>query len=120
MTPLISTIPSFLLFIIISFLCFLLSFAATKLVHHYVPLKFRTAENDSIICVSALLGMIYAILIGFIVLYELNNYNNASNAEIAEAKEMFTIYREARVLPEPSATNIRNFALEYANNVITN
>jgi hypothetical protein len=119
MTTFIANISSFLLFIFICFVCFFISYLATRLVHTYVPLKFRNDENQSIACVSSLLGMIYAVLVGFIVLYELNNYNIASAAEVAEAKEMFTIFRDAKVLPEPSSTNIRNLAVDYANNVIT-
>lgn len=120
MTTLLSHVPSFLIFILISVICIFISLIATMLVHRHVPLKFRNQENQGIVCVSTLLGMVYAILVGFIVLYELNNYNNANQAEVAEAKDMFAIFRLAKVLPEPSSTKIRNLATDYANNVIQN
>ena len=120
MMDFIYSIPSFLLFLIISALCILISFIATKYAYHRVPLKIRYEQNPGVVCISALLGIIYAILVGFIILYELNNYNKADEAETAEAKAMFAIYRVADVLPEPSATKIRNLAIDYAKNVIVN
>jgi len=118
MVDFIYNVPSFLLFIVISFIAIGISFFAIKLVHRHVPSKFRYEDNQAIICTSALIGIIYAILIGFTILYELNNFNKADDAESAEAKAVFSIFRVARVLPEPSATKVRGLAVDYIKNVI--
>lgn len=118
MAGFIYNVPSFLLFALIGCFCILISYIAIRLIHIHVPLKFRYAENQATVSVSALLGIIYAVLVGFIVLYEFNNFNKIEDAEKAEAKTMFNIYRYAYVLPEPSSSKIRNLVLDYANNAI--
>lgn len=120
MIDLIYNSPNFLLFVFICFIVITVSLVATKLIHLKIPLKFRYGENQSVICVSQLIGIMYAVLIGFIILYELNNFNKANDAEASEAKSMFAIFRMAHALPEPSSSKIRNLILDYANNVINN
>ena len=120
MVDILYRMPSFLLFIITSFSCMLIAIILTKCVHKYIPLKFRYEENQAIVCVSALIGIIYAVLVGFVVLYELNNFNKASEAESAEAKAAFDIFRLAHVLPEPMSQNIRKFTVNYIENAIQN
>jgi len=120
MIDLIYNSSSFLLFLFLCLVCIAMSFLITKLVHYYIPFKLRCEENQSITCVSAVIGIIYAILVGFIVLYELNNFNKADEAENAEAKSMFAIFRMAKVLPEPQSTQMRKLAIDYADNTINN
>jgi len=118
MVKLIYNAPSFLLFISIALLCVFISCVAIKLIDHYVPLKFRYQENPSTVSVSALLGIIYAVLVGFIVFYEFNYINKLEEAENSEAKAMFSIYRTAVILPEPNATQIRTLIFDYAQHTI--
>ncbi|EKD71026.1 MAG: hypothetical protein ACD_46C00291G0002 [uncultured bacterium] len=120
MINLLYNIPCFLLFILICISCITISYLTTRLVHRYISLKQRYDENPAIVCISALIGIIYAILIGFIVLYELNNFNKVDEAENREAKAMFTIFRESYILPETSGAKIRSQLIEYANYVINN
>lgn len=120
MIELIYNTSSFLLFASIGCLCILISFIALKLIHLNIPLNFRYTENQATVSVSALLGIIYAVLIGFVVLYELNHINKVEDAEIVEAKTLFSIYRLAIVLPEPSVSKIRNSTVDYIKNTIYN
>jgi hypothetical protein len=120
MENLIYSAPSFIIFALICIVCILISFVVTKLVHRYIPLKFRYAENQAIVCISAFLGILYAMLVGFTILYELNSFNKADDAEDTEAKAMYTIYRLARSLPEPTSTNIRAMIVAYGDNVVNN
>lgn len=113
-------LPSLLLFSLISITFILISFGAIMLVDKRLPVSFRYDQNPAIVSVSAIIGIIYAILIGFTVLYELDNYNKADNAEKDEAKTMFSIFRMARSLPEPASTAIREQISKYAYNVINN
>lgn len=108
MTDFIYNIPNSLLFLLICVVCIIISLIVIRFVHFKVPVKFRYEQNQSVICISQLIGIIYAIVIGFIILYELNNFNKASEAETAEAKAMFAIFRMAHALPDPRAPKYEN------------
>lgn len=112
--------PNFVLFIFISFITILISFIAVIFVNQFISLTYRYRENEALVSVSAIIGVIYAILVGFTILYELNNYNKADQAEIEEAKTAFTIFRLAHMLPEKNAETIRVQIVNYLQNVIDN
>lgn len=118
MINLIYDLPNFALFFLFYFLLLIFSFLALFLIHRKVPLSFRYQENAAVISISELIGIIYAVLVGFTILYELNSFNKADQAEKEEAKLMFTIYRQARALPEPERSTIRDQIVLYANNAI--
>jgi hypothetical protein len=118
MVNLIYDMPGILLFIVICLACILIACIITVLTHFYIPLKARYEENVATACISAFIGIIYAMLVGFTVLYELNTFNKADDAEDTEAKAMYATFRLARLLPEPTSTQIRNLIIEYANTVI--
>lgn len=120
MVDLIYNASGFVLFLFISFILIGFSIITTKLVHRHIPLKFRYAENQAIVCVSAIIGIIYAILIGFTVLYELSAFDKADRSEDEEAKTLFSIFRYSRMLPDPAGTLIRSKVAEYAKYVVEN
>jgi len=120
MVDTIYNMPNSLLFIFISFLTIVISFICTLLVHQFIPMSYRYRENNALVSVSAMIGVIYAILVGFTILYELNNFNKAEQAEIEEAKTAFTVFRLAHMLPEQNGSKIRVQILNYLQNTIEN
>lgn len=106
------------LFIFLIVVLISISFLAITLLRRHLPLHFRYQENTAIVSCSAFLGVTYAILIGFTILYQLNVFDKADKAETIEGKALYSIYRNTRILPEPSATKIRNLTLAYARNAI--
>lgn len=110
-----SSVPLF------AFLCLSLVFicvVAITLAYYFIPLHFRYQENTAIVSCSAFLGVTYAILIGFTILYELNAFDKADMAESLEGHTAYTIFRYAKDLPAPSATKIRTLIEDYAQNAV--
>lgn len=110
-----SSFPLFLLFIAS---LVLISVISITLTHRFIPLHFRCSENTAIISCSALLGVTYAILIGFTILFQLSTFDKANTAENLEGQSLYTIYRSTQDLPAPSATRIRDLIVSYAHNTI--
>jgi hypothetical protein len=110
--------PSLLLFIFICSLSIIFSVFSLLAIDKYLPITFRSHENEGLVIVSAIVGIIYAMLVGFTVLYELENYNKAERAEKDEARIIFSIYRQTQNLPEPGAGKIRALVKNYAQLVI--
>jgi len=113
-----SSIP---LFIFLNFVLISISVLAVTLTRHHIPVDFRYEENTAIVSCSALLGIIFAILIGFTILYQMNAFDRVSKAETTEGKILFDIYRNAASLPDANTTNsVRILVLDYAKNAIQN
>ncbi|MES2218119.1 MAG: hypothetical protein V4501_06890 [Pseudomonadota bacterium] len=118
MIDIIYNMPSILLFLLICSISIIFSVFSLITIDKYVPITFRSHENEGLVIVSAIVGIIYAMLVGFTVLYELENYNKADRAEKDEAKIIFAIYRQTGNLPEPGASKIREQIKDYAQVVI--
>jgi hypothetical protein len=111
---LIYNMPSLLLFVFICTLSISFSIASIYAIDRYLPISFRSHENEGLVIISAVVGIIYAMLVGFTVLYELETVDKADRAERAEAKIIFSIFRQTGNLPEPGAAKIREQIKDYA------
>lgn len=114
------SVPSFALFLIISLFFISLAVGLTLLISRRLGLEFRFHQNDAIVCISAIISVIYAILVGFTVLYELNTFDKSVQAESEEGKAVFTIYRDALLMPEPVSAELRKQIVNYGTEVVEN
>ncbi len=110
-----SSIP---LFIFLNSILLIFAIISISLIYPFISLKFRYAENTAIVSCSALLGIIYAILIGFVILYQLNAFDKAESAEKLEGVTLHSLYHNAALLPEPTASTIRSLVVDYTKNAI--
>lgn len=114
------SLSSFTLFITIFFLIAILSTLGLILASRFFSLANRYRENNVMGQILNLVAIIYAIILGFIVLYELNNFNQANNAEEKEANRILSVYREASFLPDPLRATIQTQIKNYTKSIITN
>jgi hypothetical protein len=75
-------------------------------------------ENHSIGYVGATIGVIYAVLAGFIILYVMDNFQKASDITRAEAVSAAKIYRNSVRLPLQEQYKIQMAVKQYVNTVI--
>ena len=66
----------------------------------------------------ATLGVIYAVLLGFVVIVVWEEFNNAENSVDHEASALITLYRYESALPETAPGQLRNKLLQYAEIVV--
>lgn len=113
-------LSSIQLFVFLNIVLFLTSLTVVSLVRRHIPLDFRYEENTAIVSCSALLGVIFAVLVGFTILYQFSSFDKDEKAEEQEGSTLYSIYQNAGVLPEPVSTQIRILALDYAKNAVYN
>jgi len=83
-----------------------------------IPHERLTPHNEVSGFVYAVIGVIYAIILGFAVITVWEHYNEAQSNAHAEANAVANIYRVASGLPEPSRGEIQTAALAYVSTVI--
>lgn len=110
-----SSIPLFIFFCSIFTLA---SIVVISLAYRYLPLHFRYQENTAIVSCGAFLGVTYAILIGFTILYEMTEFGKADAAEALEGKTLYTIYHVAKNLPAHAGSTIDQLVVAYAKHVL--
>lgn len=106
-------IPTFLLLALLFVLFLFLSFTTVVLVHRFVPLEVRTKSNGLIEFLNTSIGPVYAILVGFTILSEIQNYNDVTMIEHQEATKAASIYRASALLPNPIKQEIQNSLKTY-------
>lgn len=113
-------LSSIQLFVFLNVILLSISIGAITLVRRHIPLDFRYEENTAIVSCSALLGIIYAILIGFTILYQMNAFDATNKAENAEGRILYNIYRNAAYMPNTDGAKVRTLVLDYTQNAIQN
>ena len=102
------------------FIAVFLAFAliAQTLVFLLVPLKLRQSHNDFVGLNSAMVGMVFAVLLGFIAVAAWEAYGKAGDSAAIEASLAGDIFRDATLLPEPLRTQLLGDMHEYVEIVI--
>ncbi len=95
-----------------------ISLAALLIVRKYIALEFRYKENTAIVSCSALLGIIYAVLVGFIILYQFGSFDKAEKSENTEGVLLHSIYHNSKLLSAPHNTNLQTLVIAYAKNAV--
>jgi hypothetical protein len=80
--------------------------------------KVREGHND--VCVPIFLnaGVLFAVLLGFMVIAVWEAYDAAKNTAATEAAALVPLYRAAGNLPKEAAEKIREYTREYVHEVI--
>lgn len=91
----------------------------TWLVRRTVGLERLDANNEVAGFKYAVLGVVYAVLLGFAVIVVWENFRDGQAAVMSEASAISTIYRLAGGLAPDDATAIRNGVGRYATVVVT-
>jgi hypothetical protein len=109
--------PNALLLITLSILFISLSALGVVVVKRIVPNEMRYRDNPIVGNVSALLGVIYGVLVGLTALYLINNINATSEAVQKEANAVADLYRDMKWLEPTVRHDIKNQIILYLDNV---
>ncbi|HKB29450.1 MAG TPA: DUF4239 domain-containing protein [Streptosporangiaceae bacterium] len=101
-------------------LCVLLvAGAGVHLVQVYWPHADRQEHNDVAGFIFAAVGVLYAVLLAFVVIVVWENLNAARDTTYSEANQLADIYWISRSLPVAEGATIEGLTLKYAHTVIT-
>jgi hypothetical protein len=99
-------------------LAILLATGGMTLVQHLVPWQLRQQHNDVAGFIYAVLGVVYAVLLGFVTIVVWEDYELAKITTDNEANELAELIWLARELPEPEGEQLQEHANSYAKVVV--
>jgi hypothetical protein len=98
--------------------CVLVAVATLNLVNRLIPTTLREDHNDVAGFIYAVVGVVYAVLLAFVVIAVWQNYEAARDTTVREADELAEIFFLAQRFPEPERTRIQELARSYARVVV--
>lgn len=93
--------------------------AAIMVLQRYVPHHVREPHNDVAGFIFAAVGVLYAVLLGFVVITVWTGLDTARQTTFKEADALAGIYWISRELPAPVGPQLEHETLSYANTVMT-
>jgi hypothetical protein len=100
-------------------LCVLaVTFLSVRLMHTYWPYTKRREHNDVAGFVFAGIGVMYGVLLAFVVIAASGSLDNGRTITYTEANELANVYWLSRGLPQAQSAAIQGLALNYARTVI--
>ena len=104
--------------VLIIVLAVLLAVGGSVLVEHLVPWQVRQRHNDVAGFIYAVLGVVYAVLLGFVTIAVWEDFEVARSTVDSEANELAELFWLAHELPEPEGERLEELARSYAEVVI--
>jgi Protein of unknown function (DUF4239) len=99
-------------------LAILFAVGGLALVEHLVPWQVRQRHNDVAGFIYAVLGVVYAVLLGFVTIAVWEDFEMARITTDSEANELAELFWLARELPEPEGKRLQELTRSYAEVVI--
>jgi hypothetical protein len=104
--------------VLIVILAILLAVGGLALVEYLAPWQLRQRHNDVAGFIYAVLGVVYAVLLGFTTIVVWEDFEEARETTESEANELAEIFWLARELPEPEGDHLQELTRSYAEVVI--
>jgi Protein of unknown function (DUF4239) len=104
--------------IVIVILAIVLAVGGLALVQYLVPWQVRQRHNDVAGFIYAVLGVVYAVLLGFVAIAVWEDFELARITTDSEANELAELFWLAREFPEPERERLQELASSYAEVVI--
>jgi hypothetical protein len=95
-----------------------LAMAGPPLIHRRVPLEKLRTNNEVAGFMFATIGVLYAVLLAFVVIIVWERFHEAEKALAAEAGHAATIYGLSAGLNEPAAAAVRGRVVGYLKSVL--
>ncbi len=111
-------IPTAVLGVLIISLSVLFAVAGVTLVQRRVPADQRKSRTTGLQQISAGLGAMFSVIVGFSAFLVLNKYHAAQLTVQSEAGDIEEIYKLAQPLSEPQREQIQGVAASYARVVV--
>jgi hypothetical protein len=98
--------------------CVLVAVGLLTLVNRLVPTGLREEHNDVAGFIYAVVGVVYAVLLAFVVIAVWEDYEAARDTTVREADELAEIFFIAHQLPGPERSRLQELSRSYARVVV--
>ena len=112
------SLPSWVAAVLLTGLVLLFALAGQLVVHRAVPADERRRHNDLTGPISALVGIVFAVLIAFVAVAVWQQFDATDRNVVLEASAVSDLYRQAFGYPEPLRSKVRQSARTYLDVVI--
>ena len=113
-----TTMPTFILMILGVGISVLVAIAGVYAARRFVPSELLKDHNDVAGNIYNMLGVVYAVLLAFVVFVVWQQYQNVGQAVDNEANAVITLYRVAQALPDPTRTQLMADLRAYTQGVV--
>ncbi len=104
--------------LIVAIVCIVLSLVGLKIVRKKIS-RERLAENHEVAgFIFNAFGLVYAVLLAFVVFANWSNYDNSKKNIEKEANKLYDIFIDAQGFPDSSKKNIQGAVIDYTNKVV--
>ena len=93
--------------------------AVQATIRRVAPTIVEGHHNDVAGFLIAVVGVVYAVTLAFIVIVTWEGFRDARDTATAEAGALRSLYRDAQALPEPTRSAVTDLALRYGREVAT-
>jgi hypothetical protein len=100
--------------VVIMIVAVVVTLVGLHLVRLRVPHHIREANNEVAGFFLAVLGVIYAVLLAFVVVAAWEDFRDTTTTVEREADELVDMYRVSQAFPDPIGADIRRLAQAYA------
>jgi hypothetical protein len=107
-------VQSFPTLLVIMIVAVIAAVVGLHLVRLRVPHHVRAENNEVAGFFLAVLGVIYAVLLAFVVVAAWEDFRDTTRVVEREANELVDLYRVSQALPEPIGSTVRRLATDYA------
>lgn len=104
--------------VLVVFPAILLAVGGLALVQYLVPWQLRRQHNDVAGFIYAVLGVVYAVLLGFTTIVVWEDFDLARSTTDSEANELAELFWLAREFPEPQGERLQELSRSYAEVVV--
>jgi len=112
-------IPTGLLACVTTLVTVLIACSLHAIVQRTVKHEILLPHNAVTGVILTVIGTLYAVILGFVVVVVWQGYTSASDVVSSEANALAKVYRLARGIPEPAGNAIRRHITAYAQAVLT-
>ncbi|GAA1398808.1 DUF4239 domain-containing protein [Kitasatospora putterlickiae] len=92
--------------------------AVLILLPHFVPTTTRKQHNDVTAAIFAMVGVLYAVLLAFVVIVVWEAADDARATTFREADQLAGLYWTSRQFDSPAGVELTDLTLQYAHTVI--
>lgn len=113
-------LPAGLSFIIVSLITVSISITGLKLVHKKFSAEYLKENHEVAAIIFSTFGLLYAVVVAFVVFVTWNGYDDATKNLQMEASESIDIYYSARGYGDSTCKQIQQRLIDYTNSVYNN
>lgn len=106
-------VPIWLMVIIVALLSVVVAYVGFYLIHRYYDYEHLEKYHNVTSYLFNAYGLLYAVLIAFVVFINWSDYNNAQNHIYSESNQISNLFFNVQGLDEPLRTNLLNSICNY-------